>query len=138
LGVTENLREQHREILHIAQQISTLLNGGEQLKDGAEINSLLSELSGCLNYHLVMEDEALYPALFRHPDKKVVAVAKRYFDDIGGLRKEFKSYLSRWPDAEAIEGNMDGFINETRGIFEALSRRIDKEDDSLYPLLDRD
>ena len=65
-------------------------------------------------------------------------MAKRYFDDIGGLREKFQSYLSRWPDAEAIQGNLDSFVSETRGIFEALSRRIGKEDDSLYPLIDRD
>lgn len=137
MGITDNLRMQHKEILEITTQILSCLNSEELSKDAAQVQDLLSELAKTLEFHLMREDDSLYPALRTHPAKSVKALAKIYIDKMGGIRDEFKNYMASWPDAKSIQDNADDFISETRIIFETLSRRIDKEDNELYTLVDR-
>jgi hypothetical protein len=36
-----------------------------------------------------------------------------------------------------IDANLDGFIGETKTVFNALVRRIQREDTELYPIVDQ-
>ncbi len=137
MGITDNLRRQHKEILEIAGQILSCLNSGALSKDAAHVRDLLSILEKKLLFHLIKEDDSLYPALLTHPAKSVKALAKIYIDKMGGIRKDFTDYMAKWPDAMSIQVNAESFINETKLLFEALSVRIDKEDNELYAFVDR-
>ena len=137
MGITDNLRKQHKEILKTTDQISLYLNAETLSKDATQVKGLLSTLEKTLHFHLIKEDDSLYPGLLTHPAKSIKALAKIYIDKMGGIRKDFMNYMAKWPDAMSIQDNAESFINETKVLFEALSRRIDKEDNELYPLLDR-
>jgi len=136
MSITDNLRMQHKELLEIVEDMSSCLTPDQLLKEAAHVHSLLLTMSETLKFHLTREDTALYPALFRHPDKKISALAKKYLEEMGGISDAFGKYLAKWPHARSVQENPKDFINESREIFDALSRRIDKEDNELYPLLD--
>ncbi len=135
MSVTKNLIIQHKEILKVVDDISSRLITDELSKDATYIYGLLLELSDNLGAHLRQEDEALYPALFRHPDKHISKLAKIYIEEMGGIDKAFKHYLSGWPHAAVIQEKPEEFIAETRKIFSTLCERIKKENSILYPLL---
>jgi len=136
MGITENLKEQHKKIFKLISRISSLLNSDELSKDPSQVCKLLSDLSDDLNYHLTLEDHSFYPALFNHPDKNIVAAATKYVDEVKGLKESFENYMSKWNSPETVQNNPDDFINETMDLFEAISNRIYKEDNVLYPLVE--
>lgn len=134
---TENFRKQHDEILAIARQINGLLQPAQMEQNAAEVRTLLSHLSGKLSVHLAMEDKSLYPSLIGHTDAHVKSVAKSYSDEMGSLAGGFKAYLDKWSNATVIRADANHFITETKALFNLLSKRIQRENTELYPLLDK-
>ena len=94
---------------------------------------LRTKLASTLIGHLKTEDWALYPALFRHPDAKVSATARRFSDEMGGLANAFAVYSERWTTM-TIQANWRAFCLESQDIIDALVRRIEREESELYPL----
>ncbi len=137
MGEIENFRRQHKEILQVATEISSLLKPDQIAKDAGVIRSLLSTLVGKLNVHLSMEDDALYPRLLAHKDANVNSIAKRFIDEMGGFNKVFREYTKKWPSPTAIQNAPVEFNKETKGIFDALFKRIEKEDNELFPLVNK-
>lgn len=134
---TENFRRQHSEILQLAQELESLLTIEKLEGHEAAARSLLSRLAGKLNIHLAMEDKALYPALQQHAEERVRSLAKTYIDEMGGIAEEFARYMANWPSANSIKSAPGRFISETGQIFSALAKRIERENNELYPLIDQ-
>jgi hypothetical protein len=135
---TDVFRRQHAEIAEVAEDITAALDAKE-LASGAEIMSgLLSVLGGKLTIHLAMEDKGLYPRLLRHPHPKVRDLAKRFMSEMGGIQAAFGEYLARWRDPALIQKMPDEFIKETRTLLAALSARVSREDNDLYPIVDQE
>ncbi|NOY39974.1 MAG: hemerythrin domain-containing protein [Nitrospirae bacterium] len=84
-----------------------------------------------------MEDNSLYPRLLASKDEKIRKIAKQFIEEIGGIAPAFNNYLNKWPNPASIESNPSDFINETRDLFNALKNRIDRENNILYPLIDK-
>jgi hypothetical protein len=132
MGFTDKFRTQHEEILAIAGEIT------DQLKkkgDAAALRKQLSNLAGKLNFHLAMEDKALYPRLMLQKDTRTNAMAARFLKEMGGLGHVFSTYNDKW-QVSAIRADMPGFAEETRKVFGALAHRISRENSELYPLAD--
>lgn len=137
MGATDSFRQHHRELLKLSAQMSKLLAPVQVRKDPGMVRAMLARFSGKLSIHLVMEDSSLYPALVNHGDKAVRSIAGRLAKETGDLKDVFSSYTEKWPSAEAIQSNASAFIRETRNIFYALSKRIEKEDTELYELMEK-
>lgn len=86
--------------------------------------------------HLAMEDNALYPRLLAHKDESVMSTAMRFIDEIGGIKDLFSKYTKRWPSTASTQNRPTEFIKETEEIFSTLSKRIEMEDNELFPLLE--
>jgi len=137
MGKTENFRQQHKEMLQIANEISPLLKADQLTANANAVAQSLAKLAGKLNVHLSMEDKVLYPKLIEHQDPNVKSMANKFIDEMGKIKEVYAQYLNKWSSPEAIKKNPPDFINETKGIFEAISKRITKEDSELYALVDR-
>jgi hemerythrin-like domain-containing protein len=137
MAQTDNFRRQHDELLQIAAEMTPLLSVDALTREAVKARALLATLAGKLNVHLSAEDNALYPRLLNHRDAQVAELARRFQDEMGGLKEAFGGYLSRWPAAAQIQKDPGQFVKETKGIFEALSRRIDKDNQGLYAVVDR-
>jgi hemerythrin-like domain-containing protein len=136
MSITNNLKIQHMEIMTVVDDISSRLTAAELSEDATHVYGLLLAFSDQLSFHLKREDKALYPALFRHPDKQISKLAKKYIEEMGGISKAFKEYTARWPHAASIQEGSGDFIRETKEIFATLCARIEKENTVLYPRLE--
>lgn len=133
MGYADKFRLQHEEILRAATEIT---DGLKAKADPGQLRKQLSSLAGKVNFHLAMEDQALYPRLMETGDAAVRARANKFKDEMGGLGAVFTEYNARW-QLSAIKADLEGFTTETRRIFGALAKRIERENADLYPLADR-
>jgi hypothetical protein len=131
MSFTDKFRQQHDEILSIAGDIQKRIKGDG---DAQALRTMLSNLAGKLNFHLAMEDQALYPRIMKL-DAKASAVAKRFVTEMGGLADAFGAYNAKW-QVSAIRADPAGFASETREMFVALGKRVARENAELYPLAD--
>lgn len=133
---TSKYKEQHKDLLAMAGSLQAMLNvqGLSQNADAAR--KCLGEIAGKLNVHLAMEDQVLYPALLKGASD-TSAMAQRFIDEMGGIKAAFGAYLAAWPGAGVIQKDPQGFISQTKGIIEALHKRIRAEENELYPLAER-
>ena len=133
MGFTDKFRTQHNEILVIAKEMTAEMKGDG---DAAVLRKLLSNLAGKLNFHLAMEDQALYPRLLERKEADAKTMAKQFMTEMGGLGKVFTTYNDKW-QVSAIRKDPAGFATETHAVFSALTKRIQRENTELYPLADR-
>lgn len=136
MSKTERFRTDHANLLTLVEQISTMLNKRELERDASHLRALLSKFLGNLKVHLAMEDHALYPELTVSEDLNLRTTAIRFKNEMGDLKMVVDGYAKRWDKAPTIQTNALEFIQETKKIFAALSKRIDKEDHELYPMAD--
>lgn len=136
MSKTKGFRAQHDDILKVVTEISSQLNVNQLSKDASAVRSLLSTFFGKLNVHLSMEDKALYPKLLDHPDAQVKAMAKKFMVEMGGVAEAVNAYKDKWSTATKIQENPSGFIEHTNGIFDALGKRITRENNELYKTVD--
>jgi hypothetical protein len=135
---TDNLRRQHRELLRLSRDIAAWLKVDAISTGAVRLRAQIAALSGVLNVHLAMEDGVMYPRLRVHDDPGIRAVAARYVDEMGGLKKTFVEYSRRWNTPEAMRAAPGDFIRESHAVLDALTHRIMREEAELYPLVDGD
>ena len=134
MSFTSKFREQHAEILGIAKKVDAAM---AKLPDAAaDVRTELTALAAKVNVHLAMEDDALYPRLHAHADPKVRNLAKKFTDEMSGIKAAFQKYIQTWNEP-AIRRDATGFVAATKGLFAALAQRIQRENTELYPLLDK-
>lgn len=134
MSYTDKFRSQHNEILLAAGEITKKL---DTATDAMVLRKLLSNLAGKINFHLAMEDKALYPRLMERKNSSTNLLASKFMQEMGGLGQVFAEYNSKW-QASAIRSDPAGFSTETRKVFSALANRIARENSELYPLADNE
>lgn len=132
MSFTDKFRQQHEEILGIVGELNAKL---KEKADAQELRGVLSNLAGKLNFHLALEDKALYPRIMK-ADAKANAMATKFMEEMGNLGDSFAAYNNKW-QATAIRKDPEGFAAETRKVFTALGKRIARENAELYPLADK-
>jgi iron-sulfur cluster repair protein YtfE (RIC family) len=126
------LREEHAQLAEIVGRLSKFI-AQPHPPAASELFKLRHELSSTLIAHLKAEDWVLYPRLFHSADAKVAETARAFADEMGGLAAAYTAYADKWT-ASSIDHDWAGYCAETRGIIEALTCRITRENRDLYPL----
>lgn len=137
MSKTARFRDQHVEMVGVVKKLAGLLNADKLSKDASEARQLLSELAGKLKMHLAAEDNALYPQLLAHTDAKIKGLASQFQKEMGGIKDAFEGYIRKWSTPQTIQADAKTFVTETNGVFQVLAKRIEKEDNELYPLVDK-
>lgn len=119
----------------MTRQIETWFVPGKLPGAAAEARKALSKLAGKVNVHLAMEDRALYPRLKAHPDKTLRQTAEAFDSEMSQISAVFSAYDRKWSEG-AIRADAAGFVRETKDIFAALGKRIERENTILYPMVD--
>jgi len=57
--------------------------------------------------------------------------------EMGGIVAAVKKYGDVYPTPQSIADKPQDFIRETTGVFSALSARVQREENELYPMADR-
>ena len=134
---TDRFRRQHDQLLEVVGEITSYLNPAAIDVNASDVARLLARLSGKLRIHLAMEDESLYPRLLKSSDPRISATADEFIAEMGTIGVTFKSYMDTWGSASYIKRDPNAFISDTKELFSALGDRINRENNELYPIVDR-
>ncbi len=134
---TEPFREQHERLLGIVNEISLFLEDSNAIMENSNnISKLLSDLKRNLKVHLTLEDTSLYPILLVSDDERVKNTAEEFMKEMDGINSIFQEYISRWSSGFKIQENPLDFAEETKDLFDSLGKRIEREDNNLYTIID--
>lgn len=136
MSLTDSYRKQHAEIADLVKRIETSLEPQKLAVEAGAARALLSSLFGKLSVHLTMEDNALYPRLEKHADPQVRELAKRFKEEMSGVRPKVEAFGQRWTEA-AIRANAAAFCAEARTLFGAIKDRIMREETQFYACADK-
>lgn len=132
----EMLRKQHDGLLEQADSIVQLIKENRDAFNEEMLRELLTNLAAELELHLLIEDDLLYPALMKDSTESVRIVAHIFSKELGGVKEMFKSYKAKWGEKGTIAESLASFISETETMITLLRKRIDKENNELFPLLE--
>ena len=132
----DNFNQQHKDIKGLVATIQQYKFTQEVESHAGDIARALAKLAGLLSIHLAAEDKYLYPSLQKSEDQAVRDCATTFAKEMGGLAENFTSYKESYSTATKIKGAIDGFLTDTKVIMEALSCRLQKEEQELYPLIE--
>lgn len=136
MPLTDSYRKQHVEIADLVDRIEALLDPNGLAAQAAALRALLSTLFGKLTVHLTMEDNALYPRLEKHADPQVRDLARRFREEMAGVRPKIETFGRKWTES-AIRSDAAGCCAETRTLFAAIKDRMSREETQFYACADR-
>lgn len=128
----QTLTAEHRELDAMAGEMLELVSLAAP--DWDRLARLRWRFNRLLLAHLAKEDRLLYPRLCQRGGD-IGGLASRFRDEVGGLASDYLAYSAKWPP-RAIESDWPAFGQHTRGIIAALRRRILREENELYPLIE--
>lgn len=129
------LREDHAKLARMFRDLEQMV---ERPEPPAQVDlfelrhSLMSTLIG----HLKLEDWALYPRLIQSGDQEISATGEWFKEEMGGLAPAFVAYCEKWT-ANTIRSDWASYCSDTRGLLDALTDRLTRENRELFPLLER-
>jgi len=129
------LKRQHKDILAVINNIEKLIANNSLDTDAKDISYNLNILSGKLKIHLISEDKFLYPQLMNSNNENIWNTAHAFNYEMGSVAESFASFVQRYNVPGKILNNKEGFIAESKIIFDMIKNRINKEDNKLYPLI---
>lgn len=132
----QSLRAQHRVIIVLASNLGGVAGDLKTRDDAHDARTLILEIDGLLKTHLGVEDDQMYPMLMDAPCAETRRLGATAFGDMGGIAGLWNAYRDRW-SAEAMLSDVRRFREATRGVLQALSVRIQQENDTLYPALEK-
>jgi hypothetical protein len=90
-------------------------------------------LASVLIRHLKVEDWILYPALMTSENPQVRETACSFQKQMGSLAAAFREHMENWTSM-SIEDDWATYKIEATTLLTALERRVQREEDTLYPL----
>lgn len=130
------LKKQHTEIRDIMKAIEVAAL--KELESNAEfIARNINILSGKLKMHLMSEDRFLYPSLEKSANKVIKTTAQQYNQEMGGLAKEFLVFVEQYNIPSKILAGKSTFSHDVKRVFKIIKERVNREDQHLYPLLEK-
>lgn len=132
MDLTE-LCTQHEELHLVAGQLSRAVADKHAPQS---VGALRWQFARLLMAHLALEDRIFYPGVQRMADEQLRTTAQRLQVEMGPLADDFSAYMKRWSD-DRVTREWADFCRETREILSMLITRIDREERTLLPLLNR-
>lgn len=133
--MTIKLRDNHEAIMELVGVFRDILSHPTALP-GLDLVTFRNQFSKQLLGHLTSEDWLLYPSLLQSSDYLIAGTAQTFIDEMGGLLADYKAWSAKWP-AVKIHEEWKLFVFETRELLDALSNRIERENNELYALVER-
>ncbi len=135
MNITIKLRADHDSLLKLIAAFHDLI-AQPVAPMGIDLLKFRHAFSKDFLAHLTREDWLLYPSLLQSSDPVISSTAQAFIDEMGGQLEAFKSWSERWPVVK-IGKDWVQFGKETKDLLDALSKRIERENDHLYPLIEQ-
>ena len=129
----DKLKQENQYILELKSVLSELIDNKELLTNPVFCD-LLDRFGSSVQVHLDHEDRTVYSELLNHGDKKVNEVASQFLSNTHELKRVFKGYVKRWCGNNNIADH-EAFKSETKEIFRLIDRRIEIENNKLFPIV---
>jgi hypothetical protein len=129
------LRQDHAELARMFRQLERIITL-PQPPSQLELFELRRSLMQTLIGHLKLEDWALYPRLIDSGDEDIAATGRHFKEEMGGLAPAFVAYCEKWT-ASTIAAGWADYCGDTRGLLDALTDRLTRENRELLPALER-
>ena len=129
----EALQGAHRKLRELAGQLSKQL-GPQTATNADAIRDLLNRMDRILTAHLAAEETGLYPKLIADRRPNVAERARNFQREMGGIKKAFSDYSDKW-SRSVIATQPTIFRRETLSLMAALTGRIEREEQELYPMV---
>ena len=130
-------RKEHSEIIKIVEELAQFLDFDQVSEDPITIHSLFLKLSEKLSPHLLLEAKNLYPYLYIHQDNNVRINAIRFYYKHKEMMRDLEEYKIKWDKPDSVQKRPFEFIKDCNFFCEALRQRIDKENNELFPLVEK-
>ena len=126
--------KQHQGLMGMGAEIIQAVN--RPVNDDAvrNVRKLAARFKGALLVHQRMENDALYPRLLDHADPVVATEARVLFEELGDIYDAFVAFEARWGSSEAVAQDTPGYYAALKSLLKKLFRRMQREDNQLYPL----
>lgn len=135
----EKLKEQHDEILEVAEVFLALMHD-EKARQTSVAREIFQRLADMVKSHFELEERTLYAELMNHPDKDIKNTTWRFLGGAPHLKKYFADYVKHcclWGEGRADEEACEKFVRETDEVFSLLRERIEVENQVFYPLVEK-
>lgn len=129
------LQKENENIINLNTVLSILIDNASDLRTNPIFCELLDRYSGDINAHLLHEDRAVYGDLLKHSDKKVNELASQFMSNTRELKRLLSNFAKRWCGASMGDDSQEKFVAETREIFRLVEKRIDLENNKLFPVI---
>jgi len=129
------LRQDHADLARMFRQLERIIEE-PRAPSQLELFEFRRILMQTLIGHLKLEDWALYPRLIDSGDAEISSAGRHFQEEMGGLAPAFLAYCDKW-NANTIAADWRNYCSETRGLLDALTDRLTRENRELLPLLER-
>ena len=131
----QKMESEHALIRQAFDKLKSIIDSGS-ISDTAFILTVVEQLKSILTVHLKDEDNLFYPDM----RKKAVELKQEallpaldiFIGDMKGISKRVFNFFTKYNTEKAISANEKVFINGIVEIRDALIKRIDSEEKTLY------
>jgi hemerythrin-like domain-containing protein len=132
----DKFKNDHLAITGAVADLKRLVQAGVPANSELIARAIVT-MSSTIKLHLASEDRVLYPALKGAADASTARVATRFQDEMGAIAAAYSDFSRRWNLGTKVAAEPDAFRAEAGQIFKALTDRIQRENQDLYPIAER-
>lgn len=133
----DRLKEEHVVVLTAVTELKNLVKRGIAENADAIATAIVS-MSSRIKLHLAAEDRFLYPSLANSTNPAVARLGKTFQQEMGHIAAVYAQFAGKWNSAMEVTADPEGFRADANNVFKALHQRIQRENQELYPLVERD
>lgn len=132
----DDLKEQNLEISQLRDVLSVLMEQ-ESLHDNPFVLELMKRFKEKVWVHLVFEDNTIYAAMLHSNNEEVSNAAKTFHDSAKEIKHHFSDFVRQGRRTPKTSAEHDMLSKETRNILELIRKRIDYENQKIFPLVEK-
>jgi len=135
MDLIPQLKQEHIEIMHAFESIKSGVSDGKA--GDVDLINELRELKNILVEHLGLEDKMLYPALVK-AEGEVKELGEKFSEEMLGISKTALAFFGKYM-SETIGDLIKSaeFRKELDGIIQAVTKRVDAEENTLFPAYEK-
>lgn len=132
----DRLQSQHKEIRLLIVELLSLTKKANTTKNAETVALILGKISGRLKLNHTMESKSIYQNLMDSQDMQKMKIAKIFLSEMENLMTEFDNYRKKFRLSYDIKENYKELAKMSENIFRKIDIRLNREDKSLYPLVE--
>lgn len=131
-GLVDKLKAEHRSLLKLYSKISRALAGG----NFDEVSEALGEIKGLLQGHLLTENVRLYVYLEHQfaGNEVNMELIRDFRREMDGIGRAVLTFLKKYKAIGSEKELAATFEKDLESLGKILSKRIQHEEETLYPL----